>query len=56
VESADELAAGVSTSPEPVAASETASGDEVFRVVFFGAAGTFSALSTGDAEEEPDRG
>lgn len=54
--SADELAAGVSTSPEPVAGSETEAGDDVFRVVFVGAADAFSALSTGEAEDGPDRG
>ncbi|GGC47187.1 hypothetical protein GCM10010974_31840 [Brevibacterium sediminis] len=56
MESADELAAGVSTSPEPVAESETEAEDDVFRVVFFGAADAFCALSTEEAEDGPDAG
>ncbi|MFE1084864.1 hypothetical protein [Brevibacterium sediminis] len=56
MESADELAAGVSTSPEPVAESETEAEDDVFRVVFFVAADAFCALSTEEAEDGPDAG
>lgn len=53
LDSADGLAAVASTSPEPVAGSETEAPGVVFRAVFFGAADAFSALSTADAEDEP---
>lgn len=53
LDSADGLAAVASTSPEPVAGSETEAPGVVFRAVFFGAADAFSALSTADAENEP---
>lgn len=53
LDSADGLAAVASTSPEPVAGSETEAPGVVFQAVFFGAADAFSALSTADAEDEP---
>lgn len=53
LDSADELAAVASTSPEPVAGSETEAPGVVFRAVFSGAADAFSALSTADEEDEP---
>ncbi|MFP3395649.1 hypothetical protein SB749_04840 [Brevibacterium sp. SIMBA_078] len=56
LDSADDLAAGVSISPELAAEPETAAEDDVFRVVFFGAADAFSALSAGVAEDGPDAG